>query len=70
MGVSLLMYALAIIGIFVFIKAAKNRAFSITNNRDITLGGADYPRVCLFNLGVIAFLIVNIGQCISSLFLT
>ena len=69
MGVSVIQYGLAALGIWVFIKATKNGAYRFTNNCDERLQISDYPRVCFLNLGVIVFLIIGIGQCILSLFL-
>jgi membrane protease YdiL (CAAX protease family) len=69
MGVSTIQYILACAGVWVFISATKNRAYHVSNSCDEKLSLSDYPRVCLFNLGVIAFLIVGIGQCVLSLFL-
>ena len=70
MGVSALQYALAGLGVWVFIEATRNRAYRFTNNCDVEIPRSDLPRVCLLNLGVIVFLIVSVGQCIFSLFLT
>ena len=68
MGVSALQYGLAIAGVFVFINATKNKAYSVPNYCDERLEIRDYPRVCIFNIGVIAFLIIGVGQCVLSLF--
>ena len=70
MGVSDLQYALAGLGVWVFIEATRNRAYHLTNSCDVELPRSELPRVCLLNFGVIIFLIISIGQCILSLFLT
>ena len=70
MGVSAIQYILAGLGIWVFVEATRNRAYHLTNNCDVELSRSELPRVCLLNFGVIVFLIVSVGQCILSLFLT
>ena len=70
MGVSALQYALAGLGVWVFIEATRNRAYHLTSNCDVELPRSELPRVCLLNFGVIIFLIISVGQCILSLFLT
>ena len=70
MGVSALQYALAGLGVWVFIEATRNRAYRLTSNCDVELPRSELPRVCLLNFGVIIFLIISVGQCILSLFLT
>lgn len=70
MSVSALQYALAGLGVWVFIEATRNRAYRFTDNCDVQLPRPDIARACLLNPGVIIFLIVSVGQCILSLFLT
>ena len=70
MGVSAIQYILAGLGIWVFVEATRNRAYRLTNSCDVELHRSELPRVCLLNFGVIIFLIISVGQCILSLFLT
>lgn len=70
MGLSAIQYILAGLGIWVIIEATRNRAYRFTNNCDVEIPRSELPKVCLLNFGVIVFLIISVGQCILSLFLT
>ncbi len=67
-GLSLLQYALAIVGVFVLIVATFKRAYSFSDEQDIRIPIIHRPRVLLLNFGTLLFITYFIANCILSLF--
>lgn len=64
---SSLQYALAIAGIIVFIIATVNRTYTVSDECDIRIPSKNLPRVLVFNLGTLLFIIFCLIQCLTSL---
>ncbi|MBQ8302074.1 MAG: CPBP family intramembrane metalloprotease [Clostridia bacterium] len=68
MGVSSLQYLLAIAGIVMAILAFRNKSWLIPDRCDINIPKKDRPRVIVFNLGTVLFLLFCLAECVMSLF--
>lgn len=64
---SSLQYALAIAGIIVFIIATVNRTYTVSDKCDIRIPSKNLPRVLVFNLGTLLFIIFCLLRCLTSL---
>lgn len=70
MGVSGLIYLFALAGAIIFIVATLKRAYRFSNECDIKMPFYRLPRVVLFNVGTLVFLIYCLLECFLSLFIT